>query len=129
MRDGLALIAGMVRESGRLAVERVWGAGDLPRSAADVTPGWLSHALQADFPGVSVCAVELIDRHAGTTDGARLRVTYDQPGNGAAPPPSVFVKAVPPDTKQRLFVNIMRLGANEVRFYRGIDLAAKDAVH
>ena len=120
MRDRIALIAGLLRESCWLAAERLGRATEVPGGAAEVTPQWLTRALQADFPGVQVGAIEPIDQHAGTTDRARLRLTYDDPGAGAAPPPSVFIKAVPPDVKTRLFINLMRLGLHEVRFYREI---------
>jgi hypothetical protein len=120
VRDRIALITGLLRESCWLAAERVWGATGVPGGAAEVTPQWLTHALQADFPGVRVGAIEPMEQHAGTTDRARLRLTYDDPGAGAAPPPSVFVKAVPPDVKTRLFINLMRLGLHEVRFYEEI---------
>ena len=120
MRDRIALIAGLLRESCWLAADRLRGTGSVPRAAAEVTPQWLTQALQADFPGVRVAAVELIDQHAGTTDRARLRLTYADTGAGAAPPPTVFIKAAPPDVKTRLFINLMRLGLHEVRFYQEI---------
>jgi aminoglycoside phosphotransferase (APT) family kinase protein len=120
MRDGIVLTAGLLRESCRLAAERWWGRGNAPRAAAEVKPEWLTHALQADFPGVRVRGLDAIDQHAGTTDRARLRVTYDDAGTGPPPPPSVFVKAAPPDFKTRLFLNVMGIGSSEVRFYREI---------
>lgn len=119
-RDAVIATAGVLREAGRLAGQRLWDRGDRPRRAADATPAWLTRALQAEFPGLRVRSVEPVDQHAGTTDRARLRITYDDPGTGAPPPPSLFVKTAPPDVATRLFVNLMRLGVNEVRFYREI---------
>ncbi|MFN8626072.1 MAG: hypothetical protein U0587_08850 [Candidatus Binatia bacterium] len=120
MRDRVALTAGLLRESCSLVAERIRGAGDVPRAATDLTPQWLTQALRADYPGARVHAIELANRHAGTTDRARLRLVYDLAGCDAVPPSSVFVKAAPPDPRTRLFINLMRLGLHEVRFYREI---------
>jgi hypothetical protein len=76
--------------------------------------------LQGAFPGCRVATVEPFAQHAGTTERARLRVTYDDSGCGAAPPGSLFVKLAPTDVRTRLFVDLMRLGSTEVRFYRDV---------
>jgi len=120
VRDRVALIAGLLRESCRLAAERIRGGGGVPRAAAALSPQWLTHALQAQFPGARVRAVEVLEQHAGTTDRACLQLSYDEPGPGSPPPATVFVKAAPPDVKTRLFINLMRLGLHEVRFYEQI---------
>lgn len=107
---------------GLAATELGWawmaGAGDEPTRAADVDAAWVGRALQEAFPGCRVADVEVLDRNAGTTERARLRVTYREIGRGGLPPASLFVKLAPTDVRTRLFVDLMRLGSTEVRFYR-----------
>lgn len=64
---------------------------DLPRTAADVTPAWISHALGAEFPGVEVVDVASEDLHDGTALTCRLALQYapDAPTG----PPTVCLKA------------------------------------
>jgi ecdysteroid kinase len=123
MRDALATTRSVLREAAHLFLDRLGAGRDadgVPVDPQAVTPVWLSAALQASLPGVHVRAVEALDRATGTTTRARLRITYDATGAGPPPPASVFVKLAPVDTRTRLFVNLMRLGATEVRFYREI---------
>jgi len=84
----------------------------IPVEVADVTPAWLSEALDAD-----VAAVEVVDRHSGTTGRARLALTY---GSGTSLPSAVFVKLAPFDERQRRFVDLVGLGVAEARFYRDL---------
>ena len=84
----------------------------IPVEVDDVTPAWLSEALDAD-----VTAVEVVDRHSGTTGRARLALTY---GDETSLPTSVFVKLAPFDDRQRRFVDLVGLGIAEARFYRDV---------
>ena len=120
MRDALTLLAGVLRESYRLALGQKDAGNGIPRRAAAVTSAWLSAALQADYPGVRVGSVASLGGHAGTTDRARIAVDYADAGDGAPPPSTLFIKTSPADAKTQLFVNLMRLGANELGFYRQI---------
>lgn len=61
--------------------------------------------------GAQVRAFDVIDATAGTTSRARLRLT------GEGVPASVFVKLAPSPLATRAFVDLMGLGATEVRFY------------
>jgi hypothetical protein len=115
VRDALATAASLAREACWLAAERVAGQR---LSATALGPEWLTAALQAQFPGVRVRAVERLSGDAGTTDRIRLAVDYDEVGTGDPPPASVFVKLAPAHPGTRLFVNLMRLGSTEVQFYR-----------
>lgn len=112
-RDGAVTAVRLAVEGARLLGTR---AGS-PR-VADVDEAWLTRALQRAFPGCRVATVEPLERHTGTTERARLRLTYGEAGGGSAPPATVFVKLAPADLRARLFVNLMRLGSTEVRFYR-----------
>ena len=90
---------------------------------ADLTPGWVSAALDAP-----VRAVEVLDAHSGTTGRVRLGLTYDEaaPDAGRGRPVSVFVKLAPFNERQRRFVDAVGLGVAEARFYR--DVAARTPV-
>jgi len=95
-------------------------SGYVPRTANDVTSRWLTAVLQHSFPGVHVRAIEPICGDAGTTERARFSLEYDAVGSGPSPPRTIFLKLAPRDAKTRVFVNLMGLGANEVRFYREV---------
>lgn len=84
----------------------------LPMEVDDLTVEWCSRAL-----GCEVTAVDVVDRHSGTTGRARLALE----GDGV--PASVFVKLPPFDAAQRAFVDTVGMGITEARFYR--DLAAE----
>jgi aminoglycoside phosphotransferase (APT) family kinase protein len=130
MRDGAITAARLLRAAGWLALERAGalrGTERIPASLRDLNRAWLTRALQPRFPGVRVREVELLDRQAGTTDRARLCVTYESAG-ASPPPPTLFVKLAPRDARTRLFVNLMQLGATEVRFYREIAAAVPVAI-
>lgn len=61
----------------------------VPGDWSELTPAWMSLALQAAFPGVQVGSVEVEHRDDGTNRRARLRLTYTE-GIG---PEVVFAKA------------------------------------
>jgi len=87
---------------------RVW-----PTTAADITPAWLSAALDARHPGVEVDAVDVIERHEVTNAHARLRVTYRRPGDA---PDTMFCK-LPPNDARREQIIATGMGHREARFY------------
>jgi Phosphotransferase enzyme family len=84
----------------------------VPVEVDEVTPAWLSRALGAD-----VAAVEVVDRHSGTTGRARLALAYE---GEPSLPSAVFVKLAPFDERQRRFVDLVGLGIAEARFYRDV---------
>lgn len=88
----------------------------IPVEVGDITPEWLSWALEEDVAGVDV-----LDRHSGTTGRARVAVTYANDPEGTRPA-SVFVKLAPFDVQQREFVKMAGLGVAEARFYRDLAL-------
>ena len=110
------------RALGRLRPDRSASVASefIPGEVPSVTAAWLTGVLQNHFPGARVASVAQAGGDAGTTERARLTVAYAAAGSGDAPPASVFVKLPPRDAKTRLFVNLMALGENEVRFYREI---------
>lgn len=99
---------------------RLTATRDEPACVGDVDAAWLGRALQEAYPGCRVASVDVLDRNAGTTERARLRVSYREIGIGGLPPASLFVKLAPRDVGTRLFVDLMRLGTTEMRFFREI---------
>ena len=81
----------------------------IPVEVDDVTPEWLRAAT-----GLEIDAVEVLDRHSGTTGRARVRLTY---AAGTTGPETAFVKLAPFDLGQRDFVARSGLGTAEARFY------------
>lgn len=119
-RDGLVTAWRLGVVATGLGWARLTGTGDEPTCVADVDAAWLGRALQEAYPGCRVAAVDVLDRNAGTTERARLRVTYREIGTGGLPPASLFVKLAPRDVGTRLFVDLMGLGATEMRFFREV---------
>ncbi|MBV9661770.1 MAG: phosphotransferase [Acidimicrobiales bacterium] len=60
----------------------------VPRRWSDLTPAWMTTALERDFPGVAVAHLEVGDTEEGTNRRARVRLSYSA-GTG---PETVFVK-------------------------------------
>jgi Phosphotransferase enzyme family len=85
----------------------------LPVDVDELTPAWLSYAMDAE-----VTTVTVLDRHSGTTGRARLALT----GHPSIPA-TVFAKLAPFDVAQRKFVNVQGMGVAEARLYR--DLASE----
>lgn len=104
-----ALAIRVAAELARLTRDRVRRNGTIPRTMADLDVAWLSESL-----GGTVRSCERVAVTAGTTARARIRL------DGDGVPPSVFVKLAPTALATRAFVDVMGLGATEVRFYREI---------
>jgi thiamine kinase-like enzyme len=82
----------------------------LPLEVDELTPAWLSDALDTD-----VDAVTVLDRHSGTTGRARLALSGHR-----SVPPTAFAKLAPFDAAQRKFVNRQGMGVVEARLYRDL---------
>ena len=82
----------------------------LPVEVDELTPAWLSEAMDTDVTSVSV-----LDRHSGTTGRAHLALTGDP-----RLPATVFAKLAPFDAEQRKFVNVQGMGVAEARMYRDL---------
>jgi hypothetical protein len=121
-----------VRSAARLAGTGLALGGDsliarasgFPRRACEITPRWLTEALQDRYPGTRVRDFELLDDHSGTTSRARIALEYAEAVNpasdGASPPRSIFVKLTSKGFAQRLFVTATGLGRTELGFYRDV---------
>jgi aminoglycoside phosphotransferase (APT) family kinase protein len=82
----------------------------IPLEVSELTPEWLSEAMDAEVTSVTV-----LDRHSGTTGRAHLALT----GHPSIPP-TVFAKLAPFDIGQREFVNVQGMGVAEARLYRDL---------
>jgi hypothetical protein len=82
----------------------------IPASVDEITPTWLSEALDVD-----VRRAQVIDAHSGTTGRAKVRLD-----SGGALPDTLFVKLRPFDDEQAEFLKMVGLGVAEAKFYAGI---------
>lgn len=93
------------------------GPSPIPDRPEALTPAWLSEAFGPSLPGVDVDAVEVVERHSGTTGRARLRLRH---ASGSVGPETVFVKLAPFDEAQRGLVAATDMGRREARFYAAL---------
>ena len=101
-------IEALAAECGRVLRDRLApGRVAVPRQLTGVTARWLSATCGAAVHSVVVASTE-----SGTTTRAILRTEAD------GLPASVFVKLAPTALRTRMFVDLVRLGHNEVLFYR-----------
>jgi len=89
-----------LRVSGRVLVERVMrpmarSLEDVPCSPYAITPEWLTAALCAKTPSAIVTGVIVEQASAGTHERHRLRVSYNEAGQLAGLPASIFTKSLP----------------------------------
>jgi len=119
--DALRFTGRVAGELGRIARSSVFaGPEGIPRSIEAIDLGWINDALSERLPGVSVSDIDILGGDSGTTERRRVGLVYAQDGRQAGAPESIFVKFRPPGLTERLFGNILALGANEVGFYRDI---------
>lgn len=81
----------------------------LPGRPEDLTPEWLSQALDA-----KVASVELLEHAFQTNQRARIGLTYEEAGAG---PASLFCKLAPLDEGHRQMVGAIGMGEREAQFY------------
>ena len=79
----------------------------LPQTPENVTPEWLTAALDERHPGVHVRSVDVLEIHHGTNSNARLGVTYE---GDADLPETFFLKMLPLDPERRKTINDTGMG-------------------
>ena len=91
---------------------------NIPMTSEQVTPEFLTSALQARFPGAAIrwCRREYLTGEQGMSGAGLLRVHLG--GAGAVLPPSVIVKLPPSDPGGRAQLTAMGFFEREVGFYR-----------
>ncbi len=86
----------------------------LPYSPSDLTPGWITDALQHRHPGARVVGVEVREERQVTNTHAFLRLETD---GDVAVPSDVFCKMPPLDPARRDLLARSEMGPREVQFY------------
>jgi hypothetical protein len=89
----LKIAAHVCRE--RIARPKVTRLGEVPYSIAAITPAWLTEVLCKDCPGARVTEVRIEHSSTGTHARHRLFLTYNEEGQKAGLPRSVFSKTLP----------------------------------
>ena len=89
-----------LRVSGRVLFERMArpmarDLKDVPCSPHAITPKWLTAALCSRTPGAVVTGVVVEPASAGTHERHRLRLSYNETGEQAGLPASIFTKSLP----------------------------------
>jgi hypothetical protein len=92
----------------------------IPQDPDDISAPWLTAALQASAPGVTVTSVEVGNAGDATNYNATLHLAHDA---GDRLPATLFLKIPPIDPIRRERLDWRSMGEREVRFYR--DLAPR----
>jgi hypothetical protein len=115
-RDGRGDVAAANRARGRrFAFD---DTRSLPLNLEEVTPGWLSTALQPRFPGAVVTSVSVGDITSGTATRLRLELTYNDVGCEFGLPPTMFLKSAFHDWRAHLAQ--IGIYENDARFYEEV---------
>jgi len=124
MRDALRIAGALAPH----VAGKVWDDGFVRRAARDGVPARVGKLCAADVSrllreagwDVAIRQIEVLDHTAGTTSRARVALRGASGPDADAVPGTLFAKLAPTDLATRLFVNLMGLGANEVRFYAAL---------
>jgi hypothetical protein len=92
----------------------------IPQDPDEISAPWLTAALQASAPGVTVTSVEVGNAGDATNYNATLHLAHDA---GDRLPATLFLKIPPIDPIRRERLDWRSMGEREVRFYR--DLAPR----
>ncbi len=91
-------------------------AGDILPSVDAVTTDWLTDVVCRNAPGAQVSDFRIEAVSSGTHARHRLHVTYNEAGENARLPKTLFTKTLP-TVETRLFVGITGHARTEGRFY------------
>ena len=94
-------------------------ADDIPVSYELITPEWLTHFMCKGYPGAKVLSHRLDVPDEGNTNRRRIFLTYNEAGNAAKLPGSVFCKAAQ-RLANRLVLASCGLTNGEVTFYNKV---------
>jgi phosphotransferase family enzyme len=105
---------------------------DVPRGPEAITKEWLTAVLCGDAPGAQVTGFAFGEKSAGSTSRGRIELTYNQAGQAAGLPQSVWFKSTP-TLLTRLVSGLTGASENEGRFYTqirpGLNLLAPQGYH
>lgn len=119
-------------ERDQLANAKAVAKTDVPTSYEGITPEWLTHFVCADKPGAKVTDIRLGPPDDGSTNRRHLYLTYNQAGQDAGLPSSVFCKASHA-VINRLNMGLCGAAHGETMFYKNVrgllDIEAPHGYH
>lgn len=89
----------------------------LPFGPDDITPEWLTEALQVRHPGTHVASVHVRESRHVTNTHSFLEVAYD---GATAAPTALFCKMLPLAPDRRELLRASEMGPKEVHFYNDL---------
>jgi len=89
---------------------------EVPRSYQAITDAWLTDVLCRDHPGAAVIAHRFDERDDGSSNRRRIMLDYNQAGQAAGLPDTVFCKAAE-TLNNRLVLGLSRAAQIEADFY------------
>ena len=98
---------------------KVTKASEVPTSYDAITDEWLTDVLCRSAPGAAVTGHRFNERDDGSSNRRRIFVTYNDAGQAAGLPGTVFCKAAE-SLQTRLVLGISGAALNEVNFYNKI---------
>ena len=102
-----------------------WVPGERRYGLDSFTPEELTAAMAGDVAGARIERI-VVDRDApGTTDRARLLLTWNDAGEAAGLARSAFAKGTPSSTTTRILNSAFGLCESEVRFYNELQPAVR----
>ena len=88
---------------------------DVPTEIAQITPEFVTAALQAKHPGARVREVTVSSQRGSTNHHVKLALRYAE---RAGAPDTLFAKMASLDAAHRAMIGATGMGAREARFYR-----------
>src|ERR1051325_8881146 len=105
---------------------------DVPSSVRAITPEWLTAVLCRDVPGARALDVPVQHASSGTHQRDRLLVTYNDAGQAAGLPRSIFTKSAP-TVVTRMMTGFNGTARVEGQFYMNVrpllDIEAPTGYH
>jgi hypothetical protein len=93
---------------------------DAPHTTDAVTQGWLQEIIGSTVPGAALEELDVADAHDGMTSRMKWSLRWNDAGQEAGLPKSIFVKATPPRAEHRVMLAILHMDEAEVNFYKTI---------
>ncbi len=100
----------------KLARPKVYTTDQVPGTPYAITTQWLTAALCSKVPGAEVAHFEVLLVSAGTHERHKLQVTYNDVGQRAGLPTSIFTKSMP-SIVTRIVAGLNGTARVEGRFY------------
>jgi thiamine kinase-like enzyme len=94
-------------------------AGDVPVSADNITPQWLTAVLCGGHPGAEVLSFDVPGGSSGTSTRSALHLTYNAAGQAAGLPVDLYTKTTTSLT-QRLILGMAGIIEGEIDFFNRV---------